>query len=68
MRAQPKTPGDLAAHNCVGIRQGDEAHGVWRLSSGRPGNRRIESVKVRGNLVTNDGEIAVHWALKVTAS
>lgn len=64
LRGQPKTPGDLAAHNCIGIRQGDEAHGVWRLSSGRASNRRTESVKVRGNLVTNDGEIAVHWALE----
>ena len=64
LHGQPKTPGDLAAHNCIGIRQGDEAHGVWRLSSGRANNRRTESVKVRGNLVTNDGEIAVHWALE----
>ena len=59
----PKTPRDLAAHNCIGIRQGDEAHGVWRLSSGRAATRRTEAVKVRGNLVTNDGEIAVNWAL-----
>ena len=61
---RPKFPRDLLAHNCIGIRQGDDAHGVWRLSSGRAGNRRTESVKVRGNLVTNDGEIAVKWALE----
>ena len=60
---QPKTPQQLATHNCIGIRQGDEAHGVWRLSSGRGEHRRTESIKVRGNLVTNDGEIAVNWAL-----
>ncbi len=60
---QPNTPGELAMHNCIGIRQGDEAYGVWRLSSGRGNNRRTEAVKVRGNLVTNDGEIAVNWAL-----
>lgn len=59
----PKTPRDLSLHNCIGIRQGDEAHGVWRLSSGRNHKQRTESVKVRGNLVTNDGEIAVNWAL-----
>ena len=64
LHGQPKTAGDLAAHNCIGIRQGDEAHGVWRLSSGRATKWRTESVKVRGNLVTNDGEIAVHWALE----
>lgn len=62
-RGIPRTPNDLTTHNCIGIRQGDEAHGVWRLSSGRSTNRRTEAVKVRGNLVTNDGEIAVNWAL-----
>lgn len=62
-RGIPKTPNDLTTHNCIGIRQGDEAHGVWRLSSGRSTNQRTEAVKVRGNLVTNDGEIAVNWAL-----
>ena len=62
-RGIPRTPNDLTTHNCIGIRQGDEAHGVWRLSSGRGTNRRTEAVKVRGNLVTNDGEIAVNWAL-----
>ncbi len=60
----PKTPQQLSGHNCIGIRQGDEAHGVWRLSSGRGEHRRTEAVKVRGNLVTNDGEIAVNWALE----
>jgi LysR family transcriptional regulator, transcriptional activator for dmlA len=55
----PKTPADLAAHNCIGIRQGDESYGTWSLTSGS----KTESVKVRGNLSTNDGEIAVNWAL-----
>jgi LysR family transcriptional activator of dmlA len=55
----PKVPNDLARHNCILIRQGDEAYGTWHLASG---NKR-ETVKVRGNLSTNDGEIAVSWAL-----
>ena len=55
----PKTPGELAAHNCIGIRQGDEAYGTWHFTAGT----KIETVKVRGNLSTNDGEIAVNWAL-----
>jgi len=55
----PKSPADLAQHNCIGIRQGDQAYGLWRLSQGR----RTEAVKVRGNLSSNDGEIAVNWAL-----
>jgi len=60
----PQTPVELARHNCIGIRQGSDAYGVWRLSSGKAGKRRTETVHVRGNLTTNDGEIAVNWALE----
>jgi LysR family transcriptional regulator, transcriptional activator for dmlA len=59
----PKVPNDLRRHNCIGIRQGEEAYGVWRLASGRGRNAAVEVVKTRGNLTTNDGEIAVNWAL-----
>jgi DNA-binding transcriptional LysR family regulator len=59
----PKVPNDLVRHNCIGIRQGEEAYGVWRLSSGRGRASSTEAVKIRGNLTTNDGEIAVNWAL-----
>ena len=59
----PKVPSDLAKHNCIGIRQGEEAYGVWRLSNGRGRNASTEAIKTRGNLTTNDGEIAVNWAL-----
>jgi DNA-binding transcriptional LysR family regulator len=62
---EPKSPGDLVKHNCIGIRQGDEAYGLWRFSS-HGGSHKAEAaqgVKVRGSLTTNDGEIAVNWAL-----
>ncbi len=62
-RGIPKVPHDLTRHNCIGIRQGEEAYGVWRLSSGRGAKANTEAVKTRGNLTTNDGEIAVNWAL-----
>jgi len=55
----PRTPQDLPQHNVIAIRQGDEGHGQWRLRSGK----QVVTVKVRGNLSTNDGEIAVNWAL-----
>lgn len=59
----PKTPAELARHRCITIRQGDEAYGVWRLASrGRPA--RTHAVKVGGMLSTNDGGIAVAWALE----
>ncbi len=60
----PRTPQELLRHNCIGIRQGDEAYGTWRLASGVGSRRRSEAIKTRGNLTTNDGEIAVHWALE----
>jgi DNA-binding transcriptional LysR family regulator len=60
---QPKTPQDLVRHACIGIRQGDEAYGTWRLSTGSGRRERTETVKTRGHLTTNDGEIAVNWAL-----
>ena len=59
----PKVPHDLMKHNCIGIRQGEEAYGVWRLTSGRGKSATTEALKIRGNLTTNDGEIAVNWAL-----
>lgn len=62
-RGTPKVANDLTKHNCIGIRQGEEAYGVWRLSSGRGKSATAEAIKTRGNLTTNDGEIAVRWAL-----
>ena len=55
----PKTPRELARHHCIAIRHGDEAHGLWRLSSAQG----VELAKINGPLVTNDGDIAVQWAL-----
>jgi DNA-binding transcriptional LysR family regulator len=61
----PKTPADLTKHNCIGIRQGDEAYGLWRFTTvkGKSKEQQTESVKIRGNLTTNDGGVALNWAL-----
>jgi DNA-binding transcriptional LysR family regulator len=65
---EPQTPQDLVRHNCIGIRQGDEAYGLWRFTrmqgKGRQTTESTQSVKVRGNLTTNDGGTAVQWALE----
>ncbi len=58
-RGIPKSPRDLAQHECICIRHGDEAYGVWRLSAGR----HEEAVKLGAGFSTNDGDIAVQWAL-----
>lgn len=59
---QPKVPSDLTRHACIGIRQGEEAYGLWRLTPDKAG-AEPQAIKTRGNLATNDGEIAVQWAL-----
>lgn len=58
----PRAPADLLRHQCITIRQGDEAYGLWRLSSRKRGAAPY-TVKVGGALSTNDGGIAVSWAL-----
>jgi LysR family transcriptional activator of dmlA len=58
-RGTPRSPRELATHNCISIRHGEDAYGVWRLRSGR----REEVVKVQGAMSTNDGDVAVNWAL-----
>ena len=55
----PDTPKDLMQHKCIVLRQNDSAFGSWRLSRGK----QSESVKVHGSLSTNDGEVALKWAL-----
>ncbi|KKW49749.1 LysR family transcriptional regulator [Pantoea ananatis] len=49
----------LAQHNCILLRQHDSDFALWRLVSGA----ESLSQKVRGNLVTNDGEVAMRMAL-----
>ena len=55
----PETPHDLTEHQCIVIRQNEAAYGNWRLSLGE----QVETIKVHGNLSTNDGEVALNWAL-----
>ncbi|WP_377700933.1 LysR family transcriptional regulator [Pseudoduganella sp. UC29_71] len=55
----PRVPNDLARFNCIVLRQNDAAYGTWRFTKGR----QTETVKVRGTLSSNDGEVALNWAL-----
>ncbi|WER48911.1 LysR family transcriptional regulator [Cupriavidus sp. WKF15] len=55
----PGSPRDLARHSCIFIREADETFGTWHMRSGA----QQETIKVRGNMSTNDGESAVAWAL-----
>lgn len=55
----PASLGELARHRCLVTRERDQAFGVWRLH----GPKGAETVKVRGALSANDGEIIRRWAL-----
>jgi DNA-binding transcriptional LysR family regulator len=58
-RTAPKVPHDLAQHNCIVLRQNDSAYGTWRFTKGK----QTETVKVRGTLSSNDGEVCLNWVL-----
>ncbi|MES1925609.1 LysR family transcriptional regulator [Salinisphaera sp. T31B1] len=55
----PRRPEDLTRHNCLILRQNEEAHGIWTFQRD---DERL-AVKVAGNLSANDGESVVAWAL-----
>jgi len=56
----PAAPHDLTEHQCIVLRQNEGAFGNWRLSRAK----QNETVKVHGKLSTNDGEVALKWALE----
>jgi len=58
-RGRPRTPADLARHDCLVLRQNESAYGTWHFTRGR----RHETVKVKGRLSSNDGEAVLRWAL-----
>lgn len=59
LHGQPQTLDDLARHRCLLHRQNDDAFGIWRFTR----NRKTETVKVRGALSSNDGDIVLGRAL-----
>ena len=62
-RGTPRTLPDLANHDCLVIKERDHPFGVWRLREGaRAGGNEVVA-KVTGPLSTNNGEIAVQWAM-----
>ena len=55
-----ETPSDLTRHNCLVIRQENHTFNNWQLRNGK----QETTVKVHGSLSSNDGEVAVQWALQ----
>lgn len=55
----PASPRELAQQACLFIRESDDTFGTWHLKAGA----KVETVKVRGPLASNDGECVLGWAL-----
>jgi LysR family transcriptional activator of dmlA len=55
----PTSLADLANHPCLIIKERDHPFGLWKLRNGPD----EQTVKVRGPLSSNHGEIAVNWAV-----
>lgn len=56
---KPLTPHDLTTHNCLILRQDENAYGLWRFSKGKV----TQTIKVRGTMSSNDGEVVLNWCL-----
>ncbi|MDR1995812.1 LysR family transcriptional regulator [Azonexus sp.] len=53
----PRTPGDLASHNCLSL--GQQRGWVFR----DPGTGQVDTLKVGGRFECNDGAVLHEWAL-----
>ncbi|MCD1641718.1 LysR family transcriptional regulator [Aurantimonas coralicida] len=56
---RPQRLHDLTDHECIVLRQHNQIYDVWRLQRGQ----LTESIKVKGRLSSNDGEIALQWVV-----
>lgn len=58
-RGMPHSLDDLTAHDCLVLKERNNAFGVWNLTK----DGHEESVRVSGPLSSNNGEIVLAWAL-----
>lgn len=58
-RGTPTRLGDLAMHDCLVIKERDNAFGIWQLQD----NGQEHDIRVRGPLSSNHGEVVLQWAL-----
>lgn len=55
----PKRLSDLPKHRCIAIKERDHPVGIWKLQS----KGEDETVSINDTLSTNNGEVAVSWAI-----
>lgn len=60
LHGKPRRLSDLSGHNCIAIKERDHPVGVWKLLK----DGKDETVNVNDALSTNNGEVAVDWALR----
>ncbi|TLX58587.1 LysR family transcriptional regulator [Stutzerimonas nosocomialis] len=58
-RGTPTSLEDLQQHDCLVLKERNNAFGVWQLAR----NGKAQSVRVSGPLSSNNGEIVLQWAL-----
>ncbi|MDR3580494.1 MAG: LysR family transcriptional regulator [Oryzomonas sp.] len=58
-RGVPTKLSELENHDCIVIRERDQSFGVWKLE----GTKGMESVRVKGPLSCNNGEVVHQWVL-----
>lgn len=58
-RGTPGTLEELAEHDCLVIKERNNAFGIWNLQRGD----QSENVRISGPLSSNNGEIVLQWAL-----
>jgi DNA-binding transcriptional LysR family regulator len=55
----PVLPHDLTRHACLVLRENESAYGTWHFTRGK----KTGTVKVDGQLSSNDGGVVLQWAL-----
>ncbi|MFA0810258.1 LysR family transcriptional regulator [Microbulbifer epialgicus] len=62
----PSKPEELKNHNCLVMRFGENLDNIWRfgIEAKAPEETSLQTINVRGDRVTNDGELARQWCLK----
>ncbi|KAA9000730.1 LysR family transcriptional regulator [Affinibrenneria salicis] len=55
----PTIPDELSNHSCLFLQEKGQTFGLWRLYNGNI----LQTVRVNGNLSSNNGEIIMQWAL-----
>jgi LysR family transcriptional activator of dmlA len=58
-RGTPQALAELEQHDCLVLKERDNAFGIWQMECGD----QHDSVRVRGPLSSNSGEIVLQWAL-----